>query len=215
MKIINLRRLIAASLVALGAFAFIACSVEASVNDGATAEVRLSKGYKEAPKESSGNGETGEYAFFTGCFIWSAAGSEAIKLTFDDTSISAYAPSGCGGWGGFGLGQINENGTAFNASSDLSTLKTVEFDVVAGIETTCKIQIGDDAEQELEVKTTKTHKTISFNKTGYSNYILIINGMNVFDSESKKLQITNLVFKDSAGNQITEFGTGEVIPEKN
>jgi len=202
------------ALIALSALAFVACSMEAESNDGSKAASRLEQGYKEPPKQGTG-GSSGEdeLVMFTGCFIWTAKGPEKLSLSFDESNISVCAPDGCGDWGGFGLGRINQEGTAFIASSDLSTLASVEFDVVAGINATCIIQIGDRPEQDLVVTTTKQHKTINVSGMGLSNYIITFQGIHVFNSEAKKLQITNLVFKDADGNQITTFGTGDVIPE--
>lgn len=184
-------------------FMFTSC-VDGVANDGTSAEERLNKGYTTV-----GGGEGGN-ALFTGCFIWSANGPEALTLTFTDTEISAWTAAS---WGGFGLGKITADGTAFVASSDLTPLASVEFDVVAGVSATCKIQIGSGAEQDLVVTTTKEHKTYSVSGLGPSNYVILFNDISKFPSEDKKLQITNLVFKDASGNQIKEFKSGDVIPD--
>lgn len=208
-----MKKIMTAALVAMTAVAFFSCTMDAESNNGSHAGERLDKGYEEPPKQVTGGED--EMPLFTGCFIWSEGGPQAISLSFDDSNISACAPNGCGAWGGFGLGRINQEGTAFIVSSDLSTLASVEFDVVAGVNATCAIQFGDKgSEQDLTVTTTPQHKVYNVSGLGQSNYIVMFQNINVFNSEAKKLQITNLVFKDATGKVITTFATGDVIPEK-
>lgn len=137
MKIINLRRLIAASLVALGAFAFIACSVEASVNDGATAEVRLSKGYKEAPKDIPANGN-GLYKYAEGYEMgpwncWDNCGSTATTSDGADGGLRITAIHREHGQSYFGVNLAAGSDVGSNSDLDGKGFTQVEFKIRGAI----------------------------------------------------------------------------------
>ena len=148
MKIMNMRRLIAASLIAL---AFTACAVDASVNDGTAAETRLSKGYKEKPKEAAGGGSGGpavpfSKASYTGIQIWEG---DAGKVDVGDEYV-AFTKTTTKNWMGGSFGAWNKNGSSSIGSYDMSSVSRVTFKAKGTAGKTLKLCFPDDKTLVIE-----------------------------------------------------------------
>lgn len=220
MKIINLRRLIAASLVALGAFAFIACSVEASVNDGATAEVRLSKGYKEAPKDPvTGDFDGGQttdkfwkgYKPFIGIQVWgpSEGWGQAPVIDMTAGTITALDDPNAPKCMFPVFGGFDEKGASIIGTYDCSKVRKIEFDIKAsragGTATFASYVSGEEKKHATDEAISTEFVKKSYTVTGTKDVDKLFFFNIAIPATGYVVTINNVAFYDADGNQLTEI----------
>ena len=199
MKIMNMRRLIAASLIAL---AFTACAVDASVNDGTAAETRLSKGFKEKPKEAAGGGSGGpavpfSKASYTGIQIWEG---DAGKVDVGDEYV-AFTQTGKG-WIGGSFGAWNNTGSYRIGSYDMSSVSRVTFKAKGTSGETLKLDFPGDGTLLIEAKLTadwKEYEGTTSKKFSDSTVTLF----SWTGNGSVEAYVKDIAFFDSEGNEVT------------
>ena len=232
MKMKVVKKIVAATVLAMAAMAFFSCTMDAESNDGSKAADRLEQGYNpEAPQTGGGSGggnggggsssggdfEGGStsqkfwkgFAPFIGIQVWgpSEGWGQEPAIDMDEGTIKAEAASPGVMFPVFG--GYNDTGSAIIGSYDCSKVRKIEFDIKAdranGKMTFASYLSGGEIKHTADEAIPTEFVKKSYAVTGSDDVEILFYFNIALPGKGYTVTVNNLAFYDAEGNQITKI----------